>query len=285
MKKATCPASLANVKMTDDLKTTILEDRVVHTTNITSYSHNTTSYQNSKNTINSHNTYNHITFMINNHQHIPLDTQLYMYSNCNNLPVTDLIRIAKEACAEIGWFDMETDKITVGHHVIGDDTCKSLFDKISNWNDENNTATILKYPKAEAFRVFTGAQYEECTELQTMQKIIGALREAFFDQYEKQLIKNRREHPCQHYRLRYFNILKAYYVLLHTFKVDTPEKFDQEVWQEMLSQNKETKFESIYNDFASIVRVNASSNGNKFKDMVEEFMRQMIANMWVPRAP
>jgi hypothetical protein len=282
--KKACPPSLARIKLTDEIKEQVLLERHIAPANITSNSHNT--YQVSNNTINSHNTYNnHITFMINNHQQIPIDTQMYMHSKCNNLAVTDLIRVAKEACAEIGWFDMVTDNITVGHHVIGDDACKTLFDKISNWNDNYNTATILKYPKTDAFRVFSGAEYEQCTELQTMQKIIGALRVAFFDQYEKQLILNRREHPCQHYRLRYSNILKAYYILLQSFKIDKPQNHDEEVWQEMLFQNKESKFESIYNDFASIVRVNAYSNGNKLKDMVEEFMRQMIANMWVQCAP
>jgi hypothetical protein len=149
-----------------------------------------------------------------------------------------------------------TDTITVSHPVIGDDVCKSL----------------------------SSEEYEHYTELQTVQNIVSALRTVFFDKYEEQLKQKRRDHPCQHYRLRYFNILKAYYMLLYSFKIEKSDN-DEEVWLEMLKQYDESKFDTVYKAFASIVRVNACSNGNKLKDMVEEFMQHMIANVWVPRVP
>lgn len=283
LNKKICPAALNDIELTDSLKGKIMIDRTIKEQTITNIINNNNIINN---TTNNNTTNNNITNnnQINLHIHqFVLDSsfehKLQLYAKCNNMLIDSLENRAKIACEDVGWFDTKTNTIKNAHHVIKEETCRNIFDTISSAPDD--CLSCIFNNNDGYYNIFDGKKFVSRNELESMQHIISSLKNVFFDDYEQTLIRKRNdENLDSNMKLRYFNILKAYYQLLHSFKMQ-PDimQFDKDVWSTMVSENDYNKLERIYNDFADIVKENSSRVTKHYNQVVQEFFKKMIINV------
>lgn len=282
--KKVCLAILAKIELTDDIKDMIMNRNQSIT--IPSSNPGTTSSTNSTNINNTTNNNitnnNNITLVVQQFfNEKPLDANLMLYSKCKNIPIESLVEKAKVACNQLGWYDLNADKVKDGHHVIKDENCKSLFNTISS-STQGKLAPIVKQPDTDLYSVYDGSVYKQKSELETMQEVIYSAKHVFFDEYERTLkIKKEDEELDADKRLRCFNILKAYYLLLHAFKIGPPNDHDSIVWDKMLQevQYSPSRLLLTYNDFAKIVRDNTTSVTKHYNAILQEFFNKMVISV------
>lgn len=285
--KKPCPADLNDIELTDELKEKIMIDRTIKEQAITNIVNNNivNNTTNNNNNITNNTTNNTINNQINLHIHqFVLDSsfehKLQLYAKCNNMMIDSLENRARIACEDVGWLDSKTNTIKNAHHVIKEETCKNIFDTISS-APEDCLSCIFKTDNDGYYNIFDGKKFVNRNEVESMQHIIGTLKNVFFDEYEQTLIKKKNDDDMDpNMKLRYYNILKAYYQLLHAFKMQ-PDimTVDRDVWAKMISENDSYKLERIYNDFADIVKENTTRVTKQYNQIVHEFFKKMLINV------
>lgn len=289
--KNSCPASASDIELTPELKQRILNDRVLSlqaTTRIlnqqqqiaTTINNNNTTTTNNNHITNNH---NHYTIVIQQHlANQPLINNLDLYSRLNHLSIDNMEDRAKIACENLGWYDMKNNRVKDAHHVIKEESCMNLFETLSSRSDDQKKiACIIKEPSCDLYSVHDGNTYVKQTELETMQSTISSVRRVFFDEYEKTLIRKKDDNALdEHQRLRCYNILKAYYLLLNAFDMfPCSSNFDEEVWAKMLHECEQQKIAAMREQFSRIVRENAESCGNHYNNLLRQFFNKMIINV------
>lgn len=300
--KKPCPATASDIELSDFIKKRVMNDRVFSNSMTDRFLNDQINKAiNAEslpivaqaNQVTNNITNNNIQTIDNSvhynlviHQHLmnqPMLDNLSLYSQLKKIPFDTLENRAKIACGKLGWYDVENDKIKDAHHVIKDETCKDLFETITT-KPSDKIACIIKQPNSNLYSVHDGDKFVTQSELETMQKTIMAVKQVFFDDYEKTLIKKKDDDTLDSSaRLRFFNILKAYYALLNAFDLlPSSTSFDDEVWTKMLSENNQEKILKTREQFSEIMRSNSQSCQKHYKELLHQFFNKMIVNVTCP---
>lgn len=279
-KKKPCPTYDSDIELTQTVINSVLKNKVCKIKNEKPETKvDTVQPQNVYITNITNNTNNSINFVLQKLlEDKPFESKLEIYTQYKNLAVETLEDKAKTACAYLGWYDHANNKIKDAHHVIKSESCKELFDKMSSITDDR-ISTIMKQPNNDSFKVYDGSNFVSKSELDTIKSMIDAVQTVFFDQYEYILIKKiEDEHLDENVKLRCFNILKAYYLLLHSAQM-SPKYKNMTVWLKMTSENTPEKIQHTYSDLVSIVQDNAHRVQKYYTEVVQEFFNKMIISV------